>query len=137
MISYNIYPQWYAKETVEKYLADQYDWVQESTPGAGKPFLITEIGAGAIYGCRSPYKAKWSEEYQAEALEKQIRTVMAHPGCSGMYIWQFCDVRVTEDWFSSRPRTMNNKGIVDEYRRRKLSYDVVKRLYESFENYFE
>ena len=25
-----------------------------------------------------------------------------------------------------RPRCMNNKGVVDEYRRRKLSYAVVK-----------
>ena len=28
-----------------------------------------------------------------------------------------------------------NKGIVDEYRRRKLSYDVVKRLYHSYSDY--
>lgn len=31
---------------------------------------------------------------------------------------------------------MNNKGIVDEYRRRKLSYDVVKRIFESYPDYF-
>ena len=28
-----------------------------------------------------------------------------------------------------------NKGIVDEYRRRKLSYDVVKKLYHSYSDY--
>jgi beta-glucuronidase len=32
---------------------------------------------------------------------------------------------------------MNNKGIVDEYRRRKLAYDVVKKIYRSYGNYFE
>jgi len=26
----------------------------------------------------------------------------------------------------TRPRTMNNKGIVDEYRRPKLAYDIVR-----------
>ncbi len=52
----------------------------------------------------------------------------------GVYIWQFCDVRVSEEWFGTRPRTMNNKGIVDEYRRRKLAYDVVKRIFESYGN---
>jgi len=31
-------------------------------------------------------------------------------------------------------RTMNNKGIVDEYRRRKLAYDVVKRIYHAYED---
>ncbi len=30
---------------------------------------------------------------------------------------------------SSRPRTMNNKGIVDEYRRPKLAYEAVKKIF--------
>lgn len=42
-----------------------------------------------------------------------------------------CDNRVSEECFAGRPRTMNNKGIVDEFRRHKLSYDVVKRIYQS------
>lgn len=135
VVSYNIYPQWYHDGTVTETIDGLYTWVQEESEGAGKPFLITEIGAGAIYGYRTPSHDKWSEEYQAEALEKQISEVLAYEGCSGMYIWQFCDVRVSKEWFSNRPRTMNNKGIVDEYRRRKLSYDVVKRLYSAYGNY--
>ena len=38
------------------YLKDLYDWVQKETGGSGKPFLITEVGAGGIYGCRTPEK---------------------------------------------------------------------------------
>lgn len=137
VVSYNIYPEWYHDDPVAVYLGDLYNWVQTDTEGKGKPFLITEIGAGAIYGYRTPTHDKWSEEYQAEALRNQITAVLSHPGCSGIYIWQFCDVRISREWFSSRPRTMNNKGIVDEYRRRKLSYDTVKELYSSYSNYFE
>lgn len=135
VVSYNIYPQWYHDTPVKEYLSDLYNWVQTDTEGAGKPFLITEIGAGAIYGYRTPAHVKWSEEYQAEALEKQINAVFEQEGCSGIYIWQFCDVRVCDSWFDKRPRTMNNKGIVDEYRRPKLSYDVVKKLFSSKGNY--
>ena len=62
--------------------------------------------------------------------------VYKRQGCSGVYIWQFCDVRVCDSWFGSRPRTMNNKGIVDEYRRPKLAYEVVKDSYRSLGNYF-
>ena len=137
VVSYNIYPQWYHDGTVTQTLDEQYNWVQKETEGAGKPFLITEIGAGAIYGYRSPGHEKWTEEYQAETLKKQITEVLNYTACQGMYIWQFCDVRVCREWFSNRPRTMNNKGIVDEYRRRKLSYDVVKRLYSSYSNYWD
>ena len=137
IVSYNIYPKWYHDTPVKDYLEDLYQWVQTDTEGKGKPFLITETGAGAIYGYRTPAKVKWSEEYQAEALEQQITAVFEQEGCSGIYIWQFCDVRVCDSWFSIRPRTMNNKGIVDEYRRPKLSYKVVKRLYGSRGNYRE
>ena len=129
VVSYNIYPLWYHDTPVKEYLDDLYQWVQKDTEGAGKPFLITEIGAGGIYGYRNSYHAKWTEEYQAEALEKQLEAVLGYADCIGVYIWQFCDVRVSGEWFATRPRTMNNKGIVDEYRRRKLAYDVVKRIF--------
>ncbi len=130
IVSYNIYPLWYHDTPPDQYLDGLYRWVQEETGGAGKPFLITEIGAGAIYGYRAAHRAKWTEEYQAEALEKQLSAVLSYPDCAGVYIWQFCDIRVSEEWFGGRPRTMNNKGIVDEYRKRKLSYDVVKKMFQ-------
>lgn len=137
VVSYNIYPQWYHDTPAQEYLDDLYQWVQEETEGKGKPFLITEIGAGGIYGYRNPYHSKWTEEYQADTLEKQVKAVLGYEDCCGVYVWQFCDVRISEEWFGTRPRTMNNKGIVDEYRRRKLSYDVVKRIFESYGNYWE
>ncbi len=44
-----------------------------------------------------------------------------------MILWQFCDCRVHEELFSCRPKTENNKGVVDIYRRPKLAYEVVRR----------
>ena len=129
VVSYNIYPLWYHDTPADVYLKDLYDWVQKETAGSGKPFLITEVGAGAVYGYRTPEKVKWSEEYQAEALEKQLSAILSQEGCSGVYIWQFYDCRVCDSWFAVRPRTMNNKGIVDEYRRPKLAYETVKRIF--------
>lgn len=128
IISYNIYPLWYVNRSTEDYLTTLYDWVQ-TTEGAGKPFLITEIGAGGIYGYRNPNMDKWTEDYQEYALTEQITAVLSKPEVSGMFIWQFCDCRVTPGWFKTRPRSQNNKGIVDEYRRPKLAYQAVKRLY--------
>jgi beta-galactosidase/beta-glucuronidase len=137
VVSYNIYPEWYHDAPAAEYLQDLYRWVQEKGGGEGKPFLITEIGAGAIYGFRTPTRDKWSEEYQADALKDQMNAVLNQEGCSGMYIWQFCDVRISREWFSNRPRTMNNKGIVDEYRRRKLCYETVREIYRSYPDYFD
>ena len=129
VVSYNIYPKWYHDTPVDAYLNDLYTWVQTKTEGKGKPFLVTEIGAGGIYGYRTPYASKWSEEYQQKALSEQLTGVLSHPDCSGVYIWQFSDIRISEEWWGGRPRTMNNKGVVDEYRRPKLCYETVKRIF--------
>lgn len=137
VVSYNIYPLWYHDTPPGEYLDDLYSWVQKETEGKDKPFLITEIGAGGIYGHRSAYSTKWSEEYQAHALRQQIESVLFYPNCSGVYVWQFCDIRISEEGWYGRPRTMNNKGILDEYRRPKLCYEVVKELFESIRRYRE
>ena len=129
VVSYNIYPKWYHDTPVDAYLNYLYTWVQTKTEGKGKPFLVTEIGAGGIYGYRTPYASKWSEEYQQKALFEQLTGVLSHPDCSGVYIWQFSDIRISEEWWGGRPRTMNNKGVVDEYRRPKLCYETVKPIF--------
>lgn len=72
-------------------------------------------------------RGKWSEERQCELLEELLADYCANPRVEGLFIWQFCDIRVDESWAMQRPRTMNNKGILDEYRRPKLSFDVVRR----------
>lgn len=38
-------------------------------------------------------------------------------------------LRVDESLAMSRPRTHNNKGVVDEYRRPKLAYKLVKKVF--------
>lgn len=136
IIAYNIYPLWYHNTPVEQYIDGLYQWIQKETGGAGKPFIVSEIGAGGIYGWRNNYEGKWTEEYQAKALQSQISECLKYPYCSGVYIWQFCDIRVSDEWFGGRPRGMNNKGVVDEYRRRKMAYPIVKELFESHSNYF-
>ncbi|MDE5748330.1 MAG: hypothetical protein K2I21_12255, partial [Acetatifactor sp.] len=131
VVSHNIYPLWYHDTPPRECLDDLYNWIQNESGGKGKPFLITEIGAGGIYGCRSTYATKWSEEYQAHALQEQIKAILSYPDCTGVYLWQFCDIRISEEGWYGRPRTMNNKGIVDEYRRPKLCYEIVKKLFNS------
>ncbi len=131
VVSFNIYPAWYINEPVADYLARLIAWMEEN--GAkGKPVLITEIGAGAIPGYHDAFRrAKWSEERQADILEEQLQAVLDNERISGVYIWQFADVKVSEEWAMRRPRTMNNKGVVDEYRRPKLSYLIVKQQFMS------
>lgn len=129
VVSVNIYPKWYfdgsVQGSIDKKLAEI-----AAGGGAGKPLIISEIGGGAVYGYHDPIgESKWSEERQCTILREQITSVLGHPDCSGIFIWQFADVRVDESWAMSRPRTHNNKGVVNEYRQPKMAYKVVKELF--------
>ena len=129
IVSINLYPLWYdfyKGATAEEYINQLKDYTAKTGNGH-KPFIVSEIGAGAIYGYRSDSQCKWSEEGQAIIIDKQLSAVLSDEDITGVFLWQFSDVRVDESWFSSRPRCENNKGIVDEYRRKKLAFEVVKR----------
>ena len=137
VVSCNLYPRWYVDKPVRDYLNEVYDWIVEDGNGKGKPFIVSEIGAGGLYGCHNAYHGKWTEEYQADALSEQVSECLKFSESMGVYIWQFCDVRVSSEWFAGRPREMNNKGVVDEYRRPKAAYGRVKEIFEQYTNNYE
>ena len=129
--SFNIYPGWYSDESTGDLTDRLFRWMDEHG-AAGKPILITEIGAGAIYGYHDPMgMTKWSEERQSEIIREQLEAMHRSTRASGAYIWQFADVKVSEEWAVHRPKAVNNKGIVDMYRRPKMSYAAVKEIYTS------
>ncbi|MDD5348714.1 MAG: glycoside hydrolase family 2 TIM barrel-domain containing protein [Chthoniobacteraceae bacterium] len=138
IISLNIYPGWYECEGVEHPLdliaprieecmayLDAHCWVD-------KPVLLSEIGAEGLYGWHDPHNDFFSEEHQAEYLRRAASAAMHHPRCSGIALWQFCDVRTYGGGRSiKRPRTFNNKGTLDEYRRPKAAYRAVREVFRA------
>ncbi|MCF7838640.1 MAG: beta-galactosidase [Candidatus Marinimicrobia bacterium] len=137
VVSFNIYPGWYAADIDEECpLAEIRPRIQACLAGlrerglAHKPFLLTEIGAGAIYGWRDPVAAHWSEDYQRDYLATVCHEVVDNPAIAGVALWQFCDGRTYRGARAlRRPRAFNNKGTLDEYRRPKLAYDTVKAIF--------
>lgn len=142
VVSANTYPGWYAsnRETVAPVdeVIPRLEAIAASLQErglAGKPLLITEIGAGAIYGWRDPLQAHWSEEYQARFLEHVCCEVKYNDTIAGVALWQFCDCRTYASAMAlGRPRGFNNKGTLDEYRRPKLAYEAVRNIFQEGEN---
>ena len=101
-----------------------------------KPILVSEFGAAAIYGYRDRSRCKWSEERQADVIRENLEVYLFDDRITGVFVWQFADCRVTEEgeWFATRARCHNNKGVVDEYRRPKMAYDTVKELFANHRN---
>ncbi|MFB8374517.1 glycoside hydrolase family 2 protein [Paenibacillus taichungensis] len=132
IVSFNLYPGWYTDEKPEELALEAIQWANK-LGGADKPIIMSEFGADGFYGFRSNNREKGSEERQADILRNCLNAYQASTDICGMFIWQFSDCRVTEGegWLLTRSCTRNSKGLVDEYRRPKLAYDVVSSIYKS------
>ncbi|HEY9077037.1 MAG TPA: glycoside hydrolase family 2 TIM barrel-domain containing protein [Anaerolineaceae bacterium] len=144
VVSLNIYPGWYPgwgetwdendpSRLIQPAMHDCLKFLEESGLG-DRPVIFSEIGADAIYGWHDPMQGHWTEEYQAKYLDKVCEEVTGNENISGLSIWQFCDVRSAPNYYSlHRPRAFNNKGTVDEYRRPKQAYGVVKSYFSKMD----
>lgn len=134
VIAINTYPGWYdgTIESATAHLDRIADYLDAHEGARGKPRIISEIGAGALYGWRDPHGARWSETYQARLFEA-VLPGLCDPGgrWNGVSLWQFSDIRTSEatSIILGRPRGFNNKGLVDEYRRKKEAFSSVARIF--------
>ena len=129
VVSFNMYSGWYEDIAVSEKHEREMAWI-DSVAGKEKPVIVSEFGAAAMYGFRDRGHCKWSEERQADIIRENLEVYKEDDRLTGTFIWQFADCKVTEEkWFSTRVRCHNNKGVVDEYRRPKEAYDVVKEYY--------
>ncbi|MBB3125423.1 beta-glucuronidase [Paenibacillus rhizosphaerae] len=128
IVSFNLYPGWYGPEDAGELCDKARGWA-DAAGGLGKPMIMSEFGADAVYGYRMPSRVKGTEERQADIIDENLTAYQSRHFISGMFIWQFCDCRVTEEKVGPlwRVTTQNIKGVVDMYRRPKLAYEVVKR----------
>lgn len=133
LVSLNLYPGWYGCEGVDAPLELIGPHIRQclehldAVGFADKPVIISEIGAEGLYGWRDAHHDFFTEEYQAEYLRRACVEVLGNPRCSGIALWHFSDVRTYGGgWSLKRPRTFNNKGTFDEYRRPKAAATAVK-----------
>lgn len=95
-----------------------------------KPIVMSEFGTGAIFGNKTFEELRWSENYQVEFYRHTLDLFLNDEDISGVYLWQFSDIRSNPKWSLMRVRGFNNKGLVNEYRQPKLAYYTVKEIFE-------
>ncbi|MBO4630614.1 MAG: hypothetical protein J5858_01690 [Lentisphaeria bacterium] len=96
----------------------------EAAVPVDKPFMLSEIGASAIYGDHDPWKVRWSEEYQADLVKEVCRVVLNNERYCGLSFWHFCDAKSYIN--GGRVLGFNDKGILDRYRRPKLAWEAIR-----------
>lgn len=125
IVAVNTYPGWYWGRIED--IPAELDRIAAAADLAGlgdRPLIVAEIGDEAVPGWRERFRARWSEEYQAQLVEMALSSATeSSREIAGVALWIFADFRVADrdPSIMRRPRAHNNKGLFDEYRRAKLS----------------
>lgn len=128
VISVNLYLGWYdGKLSDWDVFMEQFRQYRHQLGFDHKPVIFGEYGAAALYGYNTFDDIRWTEEYQAKFIEYCLRLFHKDPMVCGSFVWQFTDIRSCNE--INRARGFNNKGILNEYRKPKLSYHVMKNIY--------
>ena len=126
IVAMNPYPGWGGVNWDElsgiHHIAPRLAEIDAAVP-KDKPYMISEIGASAIYGHRDPHRVRWSEEYQAELSAEVCKVVLGNKRYCGLCFWHFCDAKSYLN--GGRIKGINDKGILDEYRRPKFAWDAI------------
>ena len=133
VIGINQYTGWY-----EGNIEDWDEWVLNMKAHLkeigmdNKPVFFSEFGVGAMFGVKTFDGLRWTENYQERYYDYTLKLFLSDPDLSGVYLWQFSDIRSNAVRDMTRVRSFNNKGIVNEYREPKLAYYKTKELFHKY-----
>lgn len=132
-ISINQYTGWYEGE-----IEEWDNWVLEMKKRLceigmdSKPVLFSEFGVGAMFGVKTFDGLRWTENYQERYYDYTLNLFLGDEDLSGVYLWQYCDIRSDAKRAMTRVRSFNNKGIVNEHREPKLAYYKTKEIFHKY-----
>lgn len=133
---------------------EMVDWVGAHQPG--KPFTISETGAGGVYEWTNSSDPRWSQKYQQEIVAADAHFAASNANVTGLTVWQFNDIKantgatsqcgqcdyephpnnLTVPWTCAfvdvscnRPGGENHKGQVDFWRRKKATFASLAGIY--------
>ncbi len=92
----------------------------------GKPLLVTEFGAGGIYGLTGD--APFTEEYQAAYIAKMWEAIGDVPQCSGGILWCWRDY-YHRKYFTQNYAPFGPYGVLNINGEEKRSYKTIKKLF--------
>jgi len=128
VVCLNRYLGWYSQsgnlDEVMPLLSAELDALHKQF---GKPLILTEFGADALPGQHAQPPEMFSEEYQADLLQRYIQLLRKKPYVVGEHVWNMCDFKTCQGIV--RPGAMNYKGVFTRDRRPKLAAHRLRALW--------
>lgn len=127
IVSVNRYGGWYDYpgdiEKGTEYLGKVLDNFHHTF---GKPILLAEFGADAIPGEHSLPSIMFTEEFQADIIEAQIKAAESRDWVIGTHVWAFSDFKTGQ---SITRAVRNHKGIFTRDRLPKMAAHCIRRIW--------
>jgi beta-glucuronidase len=107
---------------------EKADTLSVTTPH-DKPLIMSEFGAGALYGLHAAPDVRWSEEYQASVYEHQLAMLERIPFLRGIAPWILMDFRSPRRVLPGIQDGFNRKGLLSDRGQRKQAFHVLQKHY--------
>ncbi len=95
-----------------------------------KPLIISEFGAGAKYGLHGDKDTRFTEEFQANVYEHQIKMLSRIDFLRGTTPWILMDFRSPRRLLPGIQDYYNRKGLVSDKGEKKKAFYVLHKWYE-------
>ena len=127
LIGVNEYVGWYWKKPED---ADKLQWKSKYN----KPVIVSEFGGGAPFGLHGDADQRWTEEYQADLYERQLRMIQRIPNFAGLTPWVLMDFRSPARMLPGVQDYHNRKGLISNRGQRKLAFYTLQNYYKKLMN---
>jgi beta-glucuronidase len=98
-----------------------------------KPLIMSEFGAGAVYGLHGDALTRWSEEYQENVYRHQVGMLSRIPFLRGTSAWVLMDFRSPRRPLAGIQDFFNRKGLVSVRGDKKKAFYVMQEFYRGKE----
>jgi len=93
------------------------------------PVIVSEFGAGALYGYRGGPNDYWTEDFQEYTYRRQLAMLDRLDFAKGLSPWILLDFRSPRRLHPKWQKGYNRKGLMDERGRRKKAFAVLAAYY--------
>jgi len=94
-----------------------------------KPVVISEFGAGALFGFHGDSLTVWSEEHQAYVYDYTMKGLKNVPYLSGLTPWILADFRSPRRPLANIQDFYNRKGLISSTGQKKAAFYVLQKYY--------
>jgi beta-glucuronidase len=99
-----------------------------------KPVIISEFGAGALYGYHGDELTRWTEEFQESVYFHNLKMIEKVPFVKGITPWILKDFRSPRRPLPRIQEFWNRKGLISDEGQKKKAFYILKSFYEQLEN---